>query len=279
MNDQLGLTWSYIEDIRREFSDLGEAPRSDSDQAHEYIERVESVLLQVKLAREAWGKATPGDGYPDRKEIARVTLSLMEGKLHSRIVEASSVLSKIVPSLQPYKESSFARSLECLKKAASADWADEEARAGAWWEIAHLAAAAEDNETVLEALRTVEGLEHRLALEATKKRQQIEALLVQARTDEEAEPKSSCFIATAAFGGAYGPEVSALRSLRDDYLARFVLGRVAIAVYEKVSSPLANLVLMHPWLRSGVRAVLRFSLKLLITVGLASRSPKIGERS
>jgi hypothetical protein len=65
----------------------------------------------------------------------------------------------------------------------------------------------------------------------------------------------ACFIATAAYGSPYAPEVELLRSFRDDTLAPRVLGRVFVALYERCSPPLARWIAGHALLRKGVRSV------------------------
>ncbi len=65
-----------------------------------------------------------------------------------------------------------------------------------------------------------------------------------------------CFIATAAYGTGWSHELTALRSLRDDYLALTPWGRGLIAVYERLSPPLAALIAPRPALRATVRTLL-----------------------
>jgi hypothetical protein len=57
-----------------------------------------------------------------------------------------------------------------------------------------------------------------------------------------AAPKSGCYIATAALGTPDHPQLDVLRSFRDIVLASNVLGRAFIAIYYRLSPPLANLI-------------------------------------
>ena len=64
--------------------------------------------------------------------------------------------------------------------------------------------------------------------------------------------KDSCFIATAACG-EQAPEIVTLRQFRDRYLARYMVGRASIVVYERVSPPLAVIIAERPLLRKLAR--------------------------
>lgn len=66
-----------------------------------------------------------------------------------------------------------------------------------------------------------------------------------------------CFIATAAFGTPFLPEVAALRSFRDRVLLTNAPGRLFVALYYRTSPPLADFIAGHDWLRAGVRTLLR----------------------
>jgi subtilisin family serine protease len=65
-----------------------------------------------------------------------------------------------------------------------------------------------------------------------------------------------CFIATAAYGGAWHPHVASLRRFRDTRLRPFAPGRAAIAFYETVSPPIAAFIAPHPALRAVTRGAL-----------------------
>lgn len=92
-----------------------------------------------------------------------------------------------------------------------------------------------------------------------------------------------CFIATAAHGSALAPEVSHLRSLRDDYLARTYTGRLLIRSYNRWSPPLADAIRGKPRVRAAVRAALvplvlaaahplaTAAAVLIVVIGLAGR--------
>lgn len=65
-----------------------------------------------------------------------------------------------------------------------------------------------------------------------------------------------CFIATAAYGSAWHPHVASLRAFRDRQLRPHAPGRAAIALYEAVSPPIAELIASRPALRAATRAAL-----------------------
>ena len=60
---------------------------------------------------------------------------------------------------------------------------------------------------------------------------------------------SGCFIATAAYGAEWEPEVAMLRGFRDRYLLDNALGQVAVASYYTLSPPFAGLIAQHEPLR------------------------------
>lgn len=62
-----------------------------------------------------------------------------------------------------------------------------------------------------------------------------------------------CFIATAAYGSYFAPEVLELRSFRDYVLLPNPLGRLFVSAYYKVSPPVANLVAKSAFLKSITR--------------------------
>lgn len=69
-------------------------------------------------------------------------------------------------------------------------------------------------------------------------------------------PDEGCFIATAAFGADWAPQVLVLRELRDRLLARHSAGRFLIRGYYALSPPAARFIREHDWLRPLVRAAL-----------------------
>ncbi|MCL5966301.1 MAG: M6 family metalloprotease domain-containing protein [Deltaproteobacteria bacterium] len=66
-----------------------------------------------------------------------------------------------------------------------------------------------------------------------------------------------CFIATAAYGSPMAPDVLLLREFRDRFLETNAAGRVIVAVYYRLSPPLAAVVASSPVLRAAARVALR----------------------
>ncbi|PLX93926.1 MAG: hypothetical protein C0621_06540 [Desulfuromonas sp.] len=71
-----------------------------------------------------------------------------------------------------------------------------------------------------------------------------------------ADNDSRCFIATAAYGTAWQPQVMTLRSFRDRVLLPTSIGRFAVESYYRLSPPLADFIAESPLLRRGARMVL-----------------------
>jgi hypothetical protein len=65
-----------------------------------------------------------------------------------------------------------------------------------------------------------------------------------------------CFIATAAFGSHLHPQVQILRNFRDHYLQTNPLGRSVVALYYRISPPLADLIAQHELMRGATRLAL-----------------------
>lgn len=68
--------------------------------------------------------------------------------------------------------------------------------------------------------------------------------------------KSKCFIATAAYGSPYQPEVLQLQMFRDQSLRRTAFGRCVIKVYEALSPPLAAWISRRAWAQLLTRQLL-----------------------
>jgi hypothetical protein len=68
--------------------------------------------------------------------------------------------------------------------------------------------------------------------------------------------KQNCFIATAAYGSLWAPEVSTLRRFRSDYLYKFAWGRAFSNWYYRVAPPYAQWIAKTPSRRLGARILL-----------------------
>jgi hypothetical protein len=71
------------------------------------------------------------------------------------------------------------------------------------------------------------------------------------------QDKTSCFIATAAYGSFMHSDVMALRQLRDDYLLKNHLGRELVSLYYEHSPALADFIARHDALRLAARVALK----------------------
>jgi hypothetical protein len=65
-----------------------------------------------------------------------------------------------------------------------------------------------------------------------------------------------CFIATAAYGSYLHPKVEELRAFRDRYLMTNAPGRAFVALYYRLSPPVAHVIAQHEWMRAVVRVLL-----------------------
>lgn len=72
---------------------------------------------------------------------------------------------------------------------------------------------------------------------------------------------NGCFIATAAYGSIFTPQVRILRQFRDKYLKTNPLGKAFVKHYYTYSPPLADMIRNHPAMRWA------FSVALLPAVG------------
>lgn len=86
---------------------------------------------------------------------------------------------------------------------------------------------------------------------------------------EETQPypkladENKCFIATAAHGSLYKPEVTVLRRFRDQVLMHFSLGRFLVQAYYHVSPPVAQVIARNDFLRYLTRAALWLGILLV----------------
>lgn len=67
---------------------------------------------------------------------------------------------------------------------------------------------------------------------------------------------SGCFIATAAYGSYLHPQVQLLRDFRDNYLLTNRPGQALVALYYRISPPIADYIAQHALLRLVVRLLL-----------------------
>ncbi len=66
-----------------------------------------------------------------------------------------------------------------------------------------------------------------------------------------------CFIATAAYGTPFAPEINVLRKLRDDRLITNNGGRLFVKFYYIISPPVAKFISKSALLKRGVRLILK----------------------
>lgn len=74
------------------------------------------------------------------------------------------------------------------------------------------------------------------------------------------QPKSGCFIATAAFGTPMATEIDALRQFRDEKLVRNLVGRRLTEMYYRLSPPVAGIIARS----EKMRVLVRLNLKPIV---------------
>jgi hypothetical protein len=92
-------------------------------------------------------------------------------------------------------------------------------------------------------------------------------------TSNSSENPLKCFIATAAFGSPMEPQVQLLRDFRDRFLLTTPAGRGFVALYYKLSPPVADVIAHSETLRAAVRTTL---LPVIWLAGVSMKSPGIG---
>jgi hypothetical protein len=77
-------------------------------------------------------------------------------------------------------------------------------------------------------------------------------------------PKGMCFIATAALGDAFAPEITVLSAFRDDVLLRSQIGRTFVRLYYARSPSIAAVIARSAFLRRAAMVlIVRPSVKLV----------------
>jgi hypothetical protein len=71
--------------------------------------------------------------------------------------------------------------------------------------------------------------------------------------DDWEKEEGMCFLATAAYGTPASEKVDLLRQFRDELLLKTPAGRAFVAVYYKLSPPMAEFISQHQTLRTVVR--------------------------
>ena len=71
--------------------------------------------------------------------------------------------------------------------------------------------------------------------------------------DDWEKDERMCFLATAAYGTPASEKVDLLRQFRDELLLKNPAGRALVAVYYKLSPPIAEFISQHQTLRTVVR--------------------------
>jgi len=71
--------------------------------------------------------------------------------------------------------------------------------------------------------------------------------------DDWEKDERMCFLATAAYGTPASEKIDLLRQFRDELLLKNPAGRAFVAMYYKLSPPIAEFISQHPTLRTVVR--------------------------
>ena len=71
--------------------------------------------------------------------------------------------------------------------------------------------------------------------------------------DDWEKDERACFLATAAYGTPASEKVDLLRQFRDELLLKNPAGRAFVAIYYKLSPPIAEFISQRPTLRTVVR--------------------------
>ena len=77
--------------------------------------------------------------------------------------------------------------------------------------------------------------------------------------------RSGCFIATAAYGTPFADEINVLRYWRDNSLLSNTIGKYFVALYYKISPPIAALIEKSNFLKFITRSTLKpivFTIKI-----------------
>ena len=65
-----------------------------------------------------------------------------------------------------------------------------------------------------------------------------------------------CFIASAAYGTPFAPEINVLRKWKDEGLTTNKSGRLFVKFYYNISPPVAKFISKSTFLKKGVRLIL-----------------------
>ncbi len=68
--------------------------------------------------------------------------------------------------------------------------------------------------------------------------------------------RENCFIATAAYGSYFAPQVKTLRHFRDNVLLTNAIGKALVRLYYEHSPPIAQFIAKKDYLKAGIRAIL-----------------------